>query len=154
MSNKRQEKISKLIDAISSMDYGNSITHSEIGRIIDEKYGTRGYNDIVSDVRKKLPNLGKMIENSRGVGYQVVNPDDYVNIAVKKVIAGGKRITEGGNILRNTPVKNMSKDGYKRYCDVSDRMRVLEASIAGATVEVKMLERKNNPLLLSNIQKG
>ena len=100
-------------------------------------------------VLKKLLDCGKMIANVRGVGYRVVDPDDYTLQSAKCVVSGAKKINKGTKILSNAPVCDMSDEGRRKYNAVADRVKILQAAVSGARVEINMLSSKReNPLKL------
>lgn len=143
----RQEKIKKLVEIFCDMQYGDLMLHLEIEEIVGESRKTSQYTGIVNAASKKLLSSGKMIENVRGVGYRLVLPDEYTKASAKCVVSGGRRIDQGAKILMNAPVKEMSIFGAQTYRNVCDRVTILQASIAGATVEINRLSnRKKNPL--------
>lgn len=145
MTNK--EKVKILFEKISSMDYGETITHVEISNLIECSYQTQNYNSIVQKVKKQLLVNQKYIESVHKVGYRVVNPDDYTEKSYQCYQQGIKRVKKGNDILVNAPVSKMSDEGRKVYCDVSDRARALYAVMAGSCVEICNLKKKDHPLL-------
>lgn len=153
MEKEKQQKDQILIQQICNMHYGDIILHSEIETIICEKYGTSKYGSIIAKVKRHVQSRGKMIKSVHGKGYCLVNPDDYSRCAVSKIVSGGRRITAGHRILQDAPLEDMSQNGRIIHRNVSDRVTILHAAITGATVEVKKLSNKNNPLLPENIQK-
>lgn len=88
-----------------------------------------------------------MIKSIRKSGYQVVEPDDYTAHSVRQVVAGAKKIDSGVKIMRHAPVSNMTPEGVESYNRVNDRLQILQASITGAKVELKLLgARRPHPL--------
>lgn len=148
-----QKSIKDLVDFIAQKEYGSQISHKEIEKIICVPYRMQKYNSIVASAKKHLLSEGKMITSVRGYGYQIVPPDDYSHKAVRKIISGGRRISAGKRVLQCAPIKHMTEDGKRTHQLISDRVRILEAAVAGATTEVRMLDHKRNPLLPENIQK-
>ena len=145
----RKEKINAAVDLVSSREYGNIITHQEFIAVMHESGITPSYRDAISVAAKKCIECGKMIESVHGVGYRVVSPDEYTGQSVRCVISGAKKIDDGNKILMYAPVNDMTQPGLESYNRVSDRMRVLQASLAGAKVEIKMLEKqRRHPLAI------
>lgn len=143
----RQEKVKALVDAFSNEEYGATIEHWIIADIIEEVVGTQQYRDIVDKAKKELLDSGKMITSVYKVGYRVVNPDEYTDQSARCVVSGARRIDKGVRILNNAPVKDMTQYGVQKYNTISDRVRILQAAVCGAKVEVKMLNSKrDNPL--------
>jgi hypothetical protein len=145
----RQEAIDSLVKAVEGRNYGDTLDFKEIGYIIDQEYGTHSYSDILQAARKRLELAGHMIVNVRGVGYKVLPPDDYTNEGVKRVRQGARRIDRGAKVLNHAPVNDMTQPAREAHNRVNDRMIRLQAAMAGATVEIHMLESTKNPLALA-----
>lgn len=144
----RQEKIKALVDTFINEEYGKVLEHWRISSVIGEHYGSPQYRQIVNRAKKELLDSGKMIANVFGVGYRVVNPDEYTEQSTKCVVSGAKKIDKGVTILSNAPVKDMTQAGAQRYFAVSDKIQIVQAALHGAKVEIKMLSSKReNPLL-------
>jgi hypothetical protein len=88
-----------------------------------------------------------MIVNVRGVGYKVCQPDNYTGEGVRYMRQGAKRIDRGAKIMNHAPINDMSQPAREAHNRVNDRMIRLQAAIAGASVEIHMLETSKNPLL-------
>ena len=145
----RQQKIQKVVEAFLNKGYGETLAHYDIAYIAQTKDGTHEYWSLMQSVSKKLLECGKMIENVRGVGYRVVNPDEYSQQSAKCVMSGARKIGKGSRILQNAPVKDMTPLGVQAYNAISDRMAILSAAVTGAKVEINMLSSKRkNPLAL------
>jgi hypothetical protein len=143
----RQEAIDSLVKAVEGRNYGDTLDFKEIGYIIHQEYGTHSYSDILQAARKRLELAGHMIVNVRGVGYKVLQPDDYTKEGVKRVRQGARRIDRGAKVLNHAPVNDMSQEVREAHNRVNDRMVRLQAAMAGASVEIHMLSTTKNPLL-------
>jgi hypothetical protein len=143
----RQEAIDSLVKAVEGRNYGDTLDFKEIGYIIHQEYGTHAYSDILQAARKRLELAGHMIVNVRGVGYKVLQPDDYTKEGVKRVRQGARRIDRGAKVLNHAPVNDMSQEVREAHNRVNDRMVRLQAAMAGASVEIHMLSTTKNPLL-------
>ena len=143
----RQEAIDSLVNAVEERNYGDILDFKEIGYIIHQEYGTHSYSDILQAAKKRLELAGHMIVNMRGVGYKVLQPNDYTKEGVKRVRQGAKRIDRGAKVLNHAPVNDMSQEVREAHNRVNDRMVRLQAAMAGASVEIHMLSTKKNPLL-------
>lgn len=143
----RKEAIDALVAAVEAMDYGAVMSFRDIGHIIGQQYGSMRYNDILQAARKRLVATGHMIVNMRGIGYKVCNPDDYTGEGVRLMRQGAKRIDRGVRIMDHAPVKDMSPAAREAHNRVNDRMRLLQAAMSGASVEIHMLGTNRNPLL-------
>jgi len=147
-----QKAIQNLVDKIFTMNYGDTITHAEIAQITGLPRYSSKYRSIVSRAKSQLQSEGKMIANVWKVGYRVVNPDEYSQQAISRIVSGGRRITAGKQVLQDAPVAKMTVEGRRTHQLVYDRTMILEAAVVGATTEVRMLGHKRNPLLPENIQ--
>jgi hypothetical protein len=145
----RQEAIDSLVKAVEERKYGDILDFKEIGYIIHQEYGTHAYSDILQAARKRLELAGHMIVNMRGVGYKVLQPDDYTKEGVKRVRQGARRIDRGAKVLNHAPVNDMSQEVREAHNRVNDRMVRLQAAMAGASVEIHMLSTTKNPLLIA-----
>lgn len=145
----RQERIKAAVELVMSKNYGDTISHEELLAAMQEQGMSRTYRDAIQAAAKQCINGGKMIESIHSYGYRVVNPDDYTRQATRRLMAGARKIDSGAKILQYAPVKDMSVDGLETYTRVTDRMRILQASVAGAQVEIRMLdERRRHPLAI------
>lgn len=133
------DKAQKLSEYIMAKNYGDIIYHQEISEQIGERMNTPRYFSTITAAKKVLLESGRMIKSIRKSGYQVVKPDDYTVHSVRQVVAGAKKIDDGVKIMRHAPVGNMTPEGVESYNRVNDRLQILQASITGAKVELKML---------------
>ena len=148
MTLNKQEKVKALVEVFANEDYGKTIEHFKIAAIIGETYGTPKYQEIVTRAKKELLDSGKMIASVHGIGYRLVYPDEYTDQSARCVVSGARRIDKGVHILDSAPVKDMTQTGAQKYNTVADRMRIMQAAVHGAKVEIKMLTAKRkNPLL-------
>lgn len=147
MTLNKSEKVKALVEAIVDQPYGTLFEHYKISSIIGVPYGTQSYGEIISRAKKELLNSGKMIVSVWKVGYRIADPDEYVDQSAKKVVRGAHQVDIGVRILDYAPVKDMTSDGIQKYNVYADRMRIMQASVHGAKVELKMLAKKReNPL--------
>lgn len=135
----RQDRINAIMNVVLSKEYGDIIPHAELLASIQERKSSNTYRDAVHAAAKRCMNAGKMIESIRGVGYRVINPDDYTGQSAKCIMSGVRKIDKGTKILLNAPVQDMTQDGRELYNRVTDRMRILQAAMHGAQVEIRML---------------
>ena len=143
----RQESIDSLVKVVEGRDYGDVLNYNEIGEIINQKYGSTKYNDILQAAKRRLEIAGHMIVNVRGIGYKVCYPDGYTSEGVRQMRYGAKRIARGAKIIGHAPVNDMTPEAREAHNRVSDRMAILQAAVAGASVEIHMLESRKHPLL-------
>lgn len=143
----RKEAIDNLVEAVEARGYGEVLNFDEIGGIINQKYGSTTYSDILQAARKRLIAAGHMIVNVRGIGYKVCAPDNYTGEGVRYMRQGARKIDRGAKIISHAPVNDMSPAAREAHNRVNDRMISLQAAMAGASVEIHMLESRKNPLL-------
>lgn len=143
----RNEAIDNLVKAVEARNYGDVLNFDEIGGIINQKYGSAKYTDVLQTARKRLISAGHMIVNVRGIGYKVCEPDNYTGEGVRCVRRGARNIDMGSKILNHAPVNDMSPEAREAHNRVNDRMVRLQAAMAGASVEIHMLSTNKNPLL-------
>ena len=143
----RKDAVEALVRAVEDRTYGDILSFDEIGGIINQRYGTSKYGDILQTARRRLIAAGHMIVNVRGVGYRVCYPDSYTSEGVRYMRQGARRIDKGAKIINHAPVNDMSQEAREAHNRVSDRMTRLQAAMAGASVEIHMLEMPKHPLL-------
>lgn len=152
---KNKTKAEILIEIVITMNYGDTINHSEISKLINESYGSPKYNSVVQKAKKTLLNdYGKMLESIRGNGYRVVLPDKYTDHSLKHFKRSFNEAKKGTNILTHAPTKDMTDEGRAIFRRVNDRALMLKATLAGGFVELKTLSQKNHPFLPKNIKQS
>ena len=142
-----KKKSEILAETIANMNYGEILTHKQIEEILQEKHKTPKYNSEVARAKKiALKNYNKCIENIRGDGYRILYPDNYTTHSLNHYKRGFKELQKGKDVLDYAPINDMSEEGQARYKRVYDRSVILLASMKGAQVELKTLDRPKNPL--------
>lgn len=147
----KNKTIEDLVAHVLKLGYGETIPHSEIEGILGEPHSSSKYFDLVRRANKNLLSHQKMMQNLRGVGYQIIEPDEYVGVAVHHYSKAFRRLKRGNDVLVNAPVACMSREGMDAHRAVSDRARSLFASMSGGCVELKLLARKPSPLAVENV---
>ena len=150
---KNKTKAETSVEIIMTMNYGDTISHNEISKVIDESYGLPKYNSVVQKAKKTLLNdYGRMLESIRGNGYRVVQPDSYTDHSLKHFKRSFNEAKKGATILSHAPTKDMTEEGRETFRRVNDRAMMLKASLAGSFVELKTLGEKRHPFLPKNIR--
>lgn len=144
-----QKAVEKACEAFDGKEYGETVSHMELASAASLKRGDKEYRYLMSAVAKRMLETGRMIECVRGVGYRLVEPDKYSTKSVDCVLSAGRRLDKGMKIIDNAPVANMTQNGVQRYNNVRDRMTILQAHVAGAKVEINMLDgKRKHPLAI------
>ena len=143
----RKEAIDRLVKAAQERNYGELMNFDEIGGIINQKYGTTAYRDILQEARKRLEVAGHALVNVRGIGYKVNEPDNYTGEGLRKMGEGIRRVDRGAKIISHAPVNDMSIEAREAHNRVNDRLITFQAAMHGACVEVHMLSAPKHPLL-------
>lgn len=150
IENKKKSEI--LAEKIATLNYGDIITHKQIAEVIKEEYPSTKYSSTIQKARKiLLKQYGKIIENIVGDGYRVVQPDSFVDHSLKHYKRGFKEMQKGYDTLSCAPTKDMTPEGREIYRRVNDRAVTLAASMKGASVELKMLSKKEHPMTIGNV---
>lgn len=149
---KNNKEAETLADFIKTLKYGATIPHETIENIISVSYIEQKskYNSIVTKAKKLLLPYGICLESIRGQGYQLVDPNDFTNYALKSYNHGFNAIKKGYKILDNAPVEHMSEEGRTTYRRVYDRAITLNATIKGAAIELRTLGQRKHPFALEN----
>lgn len=132
----------KLIDKILNSDYGDIITHKEIGEIIEEEPGTQFYYFKISKANKKLLNKSKMLQNINRVGYKIVEPGEYCDVAVKTLIKGRDKMLHSKKIMEKAPTNKMTSLEIKRHNETYDRLSTFVANVKAGVNSVKKVSKK------------
>lgn len=141
--NKKKSEV--LAEKIKELNYGDIITHKQIAEAIDVEYPSPKYGATIAKAKKILGTIGIYLENIVGDGYRIVEPDNVVNYSLKHYKRGFNEMKKGFDTLENAPTKNMSQEGLETYRRVHDRALILNASMKGASVELKTLGKKTHP---------
>lgn len=135
-----------LADFISTIGYGEIITHEQIATLIGEKHKSERYTMIIQQARKILLGEHKIcIESIRGVGYRRVKADDFTKHALSYIRKGFNSVQKGADTLTYAPVADMSEEGRNTHRYICDRTAQLEAALKGGIVEIKTLNEKTHP---------
>lgn len=148
--NIRQERIKALVDKFLTMEYGDTLEHYKIEAIINLRQKDRDYQSVIQAAKKQLEEMGRTVKCTRKVGYQLVMPDEYSDLAAHYVQDATKRIRHSKRILDHAPEDKMTPEGRDMYRHMKDRMTTLAAFMQGARTEVRELTAKKHPLLPQN----
>lgn len=148
--NKKKSEV--LAERIKELNYGDIITHEQIAKAIDVEYPSPKYGSTIAKAKKILSAVGIYLENIMGDGYRVVEPDNVVDHSLKHYKKGFNEMQKGFDTLTNAPTKNMSQEGLETYRRVHDRALVLNASMKGASVELRTLGKKKHPFAIENVK--
>jgi hypothetical protein len=96
-------------------EYGSTHTHSEISDILGTPQQENLYYQYVADANEILIPKGKLIKNIRGVGYLVVNPDDYKEASFDRVKKSKEFLMRACEIAQNAPVEKMSQGEREKF---------------------------------------
>lgn len=138
MDDKRPHE--KIVERALSMEYGDILTHEEAENICEMPHNSMKYYNIMGRAKRELERLGKALKSVSGVGYEVVRPDEYADIAVKKIKLGFSSMDRGRVILENAPERDMSADGLAQYRKVADRTVSLMASMRSGMKDIRRLQ--------------
>lgn len=143
--------IDKVYAKMVELNFGDVITHEQLAYQLQVDVQSEEYRHKVVQLKERLLKAGKYIENVRGIGYKVTNPDDYADVAINQYRLGFNRLSKGAEILHYAPTNEMTQEGLANYNKVFDRAKQLHASLAGGVVELNLLNRKNgHPFLQAN----
>lgn len=141
-----KEILKNVVTKILNMDYGDTITHDELAKDFNVVCNSDIYYQYIRKLKNECLECGKMLENIMKIGYRITSPDDYSNRAITQYKHAARRMKKGEKILQYAPTQNMSKEGLTEYRRVNDRIRLLNAHMSGAIVELKLLnDKKQHP---------
>mgnify|MGYP004675778869 CR=1 FL=1 len=151
LNNKKRSEV--LAEKLMEMNYGDIIKHEQIAEVINVNYPSNAYTTTIAKVRKILLKKGRCLENIVGDGYRILQPDSFVQHSLKHYKRGFNEMKKGYETLINAPTKNMTTEGRNIYRRVYDRAITLDAAMKGASVELKMLGKRNHPMEVDNINR-
>lgn len=132
----------KLFSEAVFWEYGSIHTHEEIAEILGVKKNAKKYHSDIRRANEKLIESGKLLKNIRDIGYRIVSPDDYADVAIEHVDKSKMQISIAGKIIDHTPVKRLSPEGLKRHRQISDAMATTRAVMLGKFTELALLSKK------------
>ena len=138
----------ELISKAINWDYGTSHSHEEISDIMKIPKNTHKYHSMISRANKKLIENARMLVNEKGKGYNVVAPDEYVEMSHKEAKRATRHFRKSYKISDYAPIEKMSEDGLSRYRNYSDRLGTLRAITEGVYKEITTLVKQ--PLKLNS----
>lgn len=152
IENRKKSEI--LAERLNELKYGDFISHEQIASVIEEDYPSNKYTSTIAKAKKiLLKKYSKTIENIIGDGYRVTNPDDFVQKSLKHYKRGFTEMQKGHDTLEYAPVGDMSAEGRIVHQRVYDRAVILQASMRGTSIELKLLSnKKSHPFALDNMQ--
>ena len=142
-----------LAEEFDRLPYGTLVEHTEIENIIGLSRDSGKYRSTITKARKLLMKNHKLLENIKGQGYRVLEPDDTVDLALSHYKKGFNEIKKGQKVLDSAPINDMSAEGRATYRRVYDRAVILDAATKGAVVEIKELANKKPHPFLTAIKK-
>ncbi|MCL2160108.1 MAG: hypothetical protein FWH48_11935 [Oscillospiraceae bacterium] len=148
ISNKKKWEV--FCEYAAGRDYGEIIPHKAIAEMIGESYGTGKYRSAITMARTALLKQGKYIESIVGKGYRVAFPDDYSQLAISKFTQGARSIQKGCEVMEYAPMDSMSEGGRTVHRALTDRVKLISASVISSCVELNLLSKKPHPLLPEN----
>ena len=131
----------ELLEVALTWEYGSIHSHEEIAKIMYLNPLHNKYYQMVRRANEELIDKGKMLVNVNKVGYQVVKPDEYLNVATKTFVQGKRRIHKANRILTFAPTELMTEGARKSLLNVRDRIQAFDAYIQGGVKEVKLLQK-------------
>ena len=151
VTNKKKWEL--VYDHVMNLNYGDVFLHQEVSHIINEPYLSGRYQAAITRAKKSLLIQGKDIESVRGRGYRVVDPDAYSEKSVATFKQGFSRLKKASDLLTYAPINHMTDEGRKVHRDVTDRARLLYASVAGGCTELNLLAKKPSAYLPENVSR-
>jgi hypothetical protein len=134
------------VNVASSWNYGSIHSHDEIAKLMHLDKNSNRYKSMISRANQKLTGFGKRLENIKGEGYKVVEPDRYTDISLNKFQQGVKRIRDSYSISEHAPIDKMTEEGRKRFRSYNERLSIMRAITEGHCKELTVLSK---PIALS-----
>jgi hypothetical protein len=117
-----RRKIVELANMIENLEYRSVIEHRQLMNYFEMDRRVSEYYRRVKMANAVLLTKGKFLRNVANVGYEVIHPDEFIDVAGSEFRKATRRMRQGDKIRTNAPLDKMSAEGLKRHRMVSDRM--------------------------------
>lgn len=128
-----------LVEVALKWNEGDVHSHAECAAIMGMQAGTMAYHHSITAARKQLLNHQVLLLSVRKEGYKAAKPDEFTGAMRSKIYASYRAMRHAANIDNAAPEDRMTAEGKTHYRNLSDRMRVYGAMIAGVVKEVRQL---------------
>jgi DNA-binding winged helix-turn-helix (wHTH) protein len=126
----RHPKTTELIDTLAAMEYRSVIEHADLMKFIGVSSKSMKYYRTMRAVNKDLTERGKLLRSIPNVGYEVVHPDEWIDVAGEQVKRAHRSVRKADKIVVNAPEDKMTANGLSRFRIVNDRIRSMAALVA------------------------
>ena len=146
----RQERITRLFEALKNTEYGAEIPHESMMRLTGFDQKGKDYYELVGAVNDKLTEIGKRLRNIHGVGYKFISPDEYAEESRRQIEYAGKRLNEADKVVTYAPASKMTQEGLSKFRAFADRFSSLKAHMIGVRKELSVLVNEKPSLQLNS----
>ncbi|HLO11313.1 MAG TPA: hypothetical protein VK190_03530 [Pseudoneobacillus sp.] len=138
----------KIVNFVKTLNYGDSIAHEVMENLIGiPKSGE--YYFIVARANRQLLKGKKMLRNIPGLGYEILEPDDYHEHSGNVFRKGYKKMKSSQKILENAPMELMSEEAKIKHIKTYDRICHYTSIVEAGVKEVRKI-RKTPVNVVSN----
>lgn len=146
----KQERVTRLFEALKNTEYGAEISHESMMRLTGFDQKGKDYYELVGAVNDKLTEIGKRLRNIHGVGYKFISPDEYAEESRRQIEYAGKRLNEADKVVTYAPSAKMSQEGLSKFRAFADRFSSLKAHMIGVRKELSVLVNEKPALQLNS----
>jgi len=113
----------QLLKVAKTWEYGTVHKHSEILAIVGMPHKTVAYYNSVGRANADLADLGKFLICLKGVGYVVVNPDDYPEAVLNLTSQVYRKMRKIVLVVEGAPIDLMTTESVQKIRNMSDRAK-------------------------------
>lgn len=146
----KQERVTRLFEALKNTEYGAEISHESMMRLTGFDQKGKDYYELVGAVNDKLTEIGKRLRNIHGVGYKFISPDEYAEESRRQIEYAGKRLNEADKVVTYAPADKMTQEGLTKFRAFADRFSSLKAHMIGVRKELSVLVNEKPSLQLNS----
>lgn len=121
---------------VMNHEAGTSFDHETLASKMQVQSCSQKYYNLMQKVIDKLTEIGIRLSNTKGVGYRILTPDEWVTEAKSKIKKGGKNIQEAQYIISHAPYLKMSESARLECLQMHDAIVKHKFLLSGGVVSI------------------
>jgi len=122
---KRQQRIDKMIEYVSSLNYGDMIPYSDIKNIIGVNPQTQEGYLIMTKVNHALVTKQMHLKTIMGKGRRLLNPSEHLDESRNKVKKALNPIKDSKQILESTNIDKLTDEQKKEVISEANKWKIM-----------------------------
>lgn len=141
------KRLKGVAEDIAGREYGDVLPHQDLAVLLGVPPKCTEYYNLVQRLNTRLLRKSKVLENVRGIGYRIVEPDNYTDLALDHFSRAAKQVRKATRVMKFAPVDKMSENGRVRFNDTSDQAVKLRASFLHGLETTKSIAMTSGGIL-------